>query len=134
MVQTKAHPKAQRESVTISSSVEQGRRCLLTIVGCALAELYSAQHIGDHGDAAGDTAQRRELLLGGLPLVVLIDQGDVVEGRMVVSGGRVGAFALGDGGAILNVRWSLSLVFCHLSRATVRRACLSVSYSRPQIE
>lgn len=63
-----------------------------TVVGGTLAELDGADHVGDGGEGAGDTAQSRLLLIGRLVLVVVVNGellfGDVGDGMTVNRGGN----------------------------------------------
>ena len=71
-----------------------------TVVGGALAELDGADHVGDGGEGAGDTAQSRLLLIGGLVLVVVVNGellfGDVGDGMTVDRDGTVNSLLVGD--------------------------------------
>ena len=78
-----------------------------TIVGTTLAELDSADEIGDERKGSGDTAQGPELFLGGFALVVRLHDGRVEERGMAIAhrrqthllvNGRAGA------GSFLGVR------------------------------
>lgn len=61
---------------TVDIVADQG---LDTVVRRSLAELDNANQISNDGESAGHTAERVELLLGGLALVVVLD-GDVLVG------------------------------------------------------
>ncbi len=60
---------------------------MLTVVRGTLAELDGAKEEGDHGNLAGDAAEGGELLVGGLALVVHVQDGNVMV-VVVAVGGR----------------------------------------------
>lgn len=70
-----------------------------TVVRGTLAELDGADHVGDDGEGAGDTAQGSLLLIGRLALIVVINGellvGDVGDG-MTVDGVGSDSLLVGD--------------------------------------
>ena len=70
-----------------------------TVVRGTLAELDGADHVGDGGEGAGDTAQSSLLLIGRLVLIVVVNGellvGDVGDG-MTVDGVGSDSLLVGD--------------------------------------
>ena len=62
----------------------------LTVVGSALAELNGTQQVGDGWQLAGNTAQRRHLLVGGLAFILGVENGDVVVAMLRYRGMGLG--------------------------------------------
>ena len=81
-----------------------------TVVRGTLAELDNANHISNDGETAGHTAERVELLLGGLALIVVLD-GDV----LVRGGGRVMLLQVIVGAAISGHNLRRSCCDSHVS-------------------
>ena len=85
--------------------VDQG---LDTIVRGSFGELDGADHVGDHGNTAGDSAQGREFLFCRLAIVVVRQLGVVLVRRRGVAGGSKAALDVFGAarGLALNVHFS----------------------------
>ncbi len=89
---------------------EQKRSEMLTVVRGTLAELDGAEKEGDQGNLAGDAAEGSELLIGGLALVVHVQDGDVMVLVVVAVGGGegllIGDLLAGRSRVLLEVRFT----------------------------
>lgn len=88
-----------REAHTRTVDVISDQR-LHAIVGSTLAELHDADHVGDNGEIAGDSAERLQLLVGGLALVIALDDGGVEDRTVAIARRRMGHLLIAGSHAV----------------------------------